>query len=253
MYISLQDPSRVWNLADLVPVTEFYSEEEYPEGRYLFGADGYTITTSDSGTFLSSGQILDRTLAELLNGDIPDIAPLHVTFATPGDYTVLGTQYGDGFEEHDGNDTLWGLGGDDRFFTGAGNDVIRGGQGADEMDGGEGTDIFILNAADFEVPEIDRPFVVENQDTIYRFTSQDIILSDVAFYDSNGDGIISSGRNRQFDFTDGRSLKILSGDDVTVKKIEFDGTAVFDGVEYFVYSRVGSSGTLAALADFPDV
>ncbi len=54
---------------------------------------------------------------------------------------LVGTEYNDTLIGCSGNNTIWGLGGDDYIDGGSGNDVIFGGAGNDVIEGGSGNDI----------------------------------------------------------------------------------------------------------------
>lgn len=77
-------------------------------------------------------------------------------------------------------------------------------------------------------------------DRITGFGMRDLLVTTRALADSNGDGVIGFGGDRTLDLTGGGSIVI---NDRSVSSIEYDGSVVRGGVEYFVYSRVGSAGT----------
>lgn len=77
-------------------------------------------------------------------------------------------------------------------------------------------------------------------DRITNFGTEDLLVTTTALDDADGDGRIDFGGNRLLDFAEGGSARINNG---AVRSLEFDGSVTRDGVEYFVYSRVGSTDT----------
>ncbi len=75
-------------------------------------------------------------------------------------------------------------------------------------------------------------------DRITDFGTDDILITTSAIADNNGDGQIAFSGNRSVELADGTSITINNGD---VRSLEFDGSTIQNGVEYFVYSRVGST------------
>lgn len=74
-------------------------------------------------------------------------------------------------------------------------------------------------------------------DRIASFGMDDLLVTTTAIEDSDGNGRIDFGRNRVLDLSDGTEVQINGG---SVRSLEFDGSVNMGGVEYFVYSRVGS-------------
>lgn len=70
-----------------------------------------------------------------------------------------------------------------------------------------------------------------------RPPADDLFVTSTAIADANGDGRIGFGPNRMLELSDGTSVRINKGE---VRSLEFDGSVTANGVEYFVYSRVGS-------------
>lgn len=77
-------------------------------------------------------------------------------------------------------------------------------------------------------------------DRITGFGSDDRIVTTSAIADSNNDGTIDFGSDRTLDLAGGTTIRINAGG---VRALEFDGSIIRNGVEYFVYSRVGSTST----------
>ena len=77
-------------------------------------------------------------------------------------------------------------------------------------------------------------------DRLLNFGAGDILATTVAFSDRNNDGIIGTGRDRSFDLPGGSRVAIYGDDGTIVTSLEFDGTVAAHGVEYFIYSLVGS-------------
>ncbi|MEG3168437.1 calcium-binding protein [Sphingomonas sp. LB3N6] len=82
-------------------------------------------------------------------------------------------------------------------------------------------------------------------DRIANFGMDDLIITTSAITDGNSDGIIAFGRNRTVDLADGTNILINDGN---VRSLEFDGSTIRNGVEYFVYSLAGSNGAGVAAA-----
>lgn len=133
-----------------------------------------------------------------------------------------------------GEDLLSGRGSGDYLQGGDGSDVLVGGAGSDSMQGDAGRDLFVFRALDG--PGLDR---------IFDFSSADALVTDAKLFDSNNDGVISVGKDKQYALGDGRFVKITNASGVTTTKLEYDGSLTIDGVEFFVYSTLKSAGTLA--------
>ncbi|MCP5762498.1 hypothetical protein NL346_28300, partial [Klebsiella pneumoniae] len=78
-----------------------------------------------------------------------------------------------------------------------GNDWLIGGAGADTMRGGAGADAFFFSIEDNATAR-SRTQVV---DRILDFSRDDVLVTDVALFDSNRDGVIEFGGNRVLDLT----------------------------------------------------
>ena len=126
---------------------------------------------------------------------------------TSGDDVIDGTAGLDFIQGDVGNDVLSGLGGSDalsggagkdKLFGGAGSDWLTGGLGDDQLTGGSGADIFYF-ATDEET----------GKDRITDFDATDILVTDMAIYDSNKDGTIRFGGNRVLDLAGGDSIAIV--------------------------------------------
>ncbi len=121
----------------------------------------------------------------------------------------------------------------------AANEVIIGRDGSDRMAGRGGADVFVF--LDSDGPGRDR---------IADFGSDDVFMSDVKLFDSNGDNIITFGSNLIVDIETSRSVSIFGETGALVRRLEYDGV-YFDettGVEYYIYSRVGSDAGLDTVA-----
>ena len=247
MYVNLTDPTATWFPADLVPVTEPYSEEEFPDGKFTFSGEGYSVDFGDSGTFFHSEEILGKSLGQLLD-TVPDLSLLYVIAQGAGDYVINGSSRHERFYSSVGDDLIRGGAGDDEIFAGReyfdesrpddGDDIMIGGGGADGLHGGTGSDLFVFNNADGAFT-----------DEITAFSSADAVLVQTALADKNGDGIIAFGGNRKCDLSSGGAIRIFTDGDKQVRSLEFDGQVTFEGVSYYVYSLVGSEGTLALVQD----
>jgi Ca2+-binding RTX toxin-like protein len=109
--------------------------------------------------------------------------------------------------------------------------AIEGGLGDQTLNSGMGEQVFFFDTAlglDF------------GNDRITSFGTEDLLVTTTALDDADGDGRIDFGGNRLLDFAEGGSVRINNG---AVRSLEFDGSVTQDGVEYFVYSRVGSTDT----------
>lgn len=248
MILNLTDAAKLWLPIDLVPVTESYSEEQYPDGKFSFSGDGFTLEFSDSNTFFASEEIIDKTIGELL-GTVEYVSPLHIIAYGDQGFQITGSAFDERFYSSAGDDVIRGGAGEDQIFAGLealdqpsrlfdGNDIVHAGDGADLMVAGSGSDAYVFKDADGAFA-----------DRIERFSAQDMILVEVAFFDSNGDGRITYGGNRKFDFDNGGTLVITSAADNPVRALELDGQVIWEGVSYYVYSLVGSTGTMALAQD----
>lgn len=86
-------------------------------------------------------------------------------------------------------------------------------------------------------------------DTVRGFGTNDLFVSTRQLFDSNNDGVIAFGGNKLLDFDPERGVTAFfdeAGRRVT--RLEFDGPTIEGGVEYFVYSRLGSPAGLDDLS-----
>ncbi|MBO9557250.1 MAG: hypothetical protein J7515_01520 [Caulobacter sp.] len=88
-------------------------------------------------------------------------------------------------------------------------------------------------------------------DHITRFGAKDVLVTTTALADPNHDNLILAGPGSIFGFTPpsnspagtvNGSTTITNTAGVAVSTLEFDGVISHDGVDYYVYSLVGSSG-----------
>ncbi|PZU88456.1 MAG: hypothetical protein DI527_17245 [Chelatococcus sp.] len=77
-------------------------------------------------------------------------------------------------------------------------------------------------------------------DAISDFGAKDLLVTTTRIADGNNDGIIGFGADGVLDFAAGSSV-VINGK--AVASLEFDGAVSHGGVDYFVYSRVGSVQT----------
>lgn len=75
-------------------------------------------------------------------------------------------------------------------------------------------------------------------DKIDNFGAGDLLVTTTKISDSNNDGVIDFGSDKTLNLAFGTDVEV-NGKGLT--KLEFDGAVISDGVEYFVYSRVGSA------------
>ncbi len=83
------------------------------------------------------------------------------------------------------------------------------------------------------------------RDAIANFGLKDILVTTSKLYDGNKDGIIQFGAGALLDYRVAKNdslgqAAISDLEGKAVKALEFDGTVSANGVDYFVYSRVGS-------------
>jgi len=93
-------------------------------------------------------------------------------------------------------------------------------------------------------------------DHITRFGAKDILVTTTALADPNHDNLILAGPGSVFDFTapansapgtDNGSVTINNTSGAVVSTLEFDGVVSHDGVDYYIYSLVGSSGGVGSI------
>ena len=165
----------------------------------LQGGDGLDILVGGDGSDKLDGGAGNDVLIGDGQGDLQSVIADTVNAETfrdfldlksPGELESYMAQFEtandgkDTLEGGDGNDLLFGMGGDDILRGGDGNDLLFGGSGNDFLDGGEG------------------------RDTIYAGDGNDIIV-----YDSN-DYLVSGGSGIDFMVSDDSTLsltKLLQG------------------------------------------
>lgn len=118
---------------------------------------------------------------------------------------------------------------DTAIVADGGSDTLRGDRGDNQ------TDIFFYDTAASESLGRDR---------VIDFGESDILVTTTRINDNNDDGIITFGRNRRLDLTDGEGGAVASLGIDGVRSLEFDGQVSSDGVTYYVYSRIGSDAGL---------
>ncbi|MBD8679044.1 hypothetical protein, partial [Sphingomonas sp. CFBP 13720] len=80
-------------------------------------------------------------------------------------------------------------------------------------------------------------------DSIGRFGKRDLVVTTSKLADGNNDGIVT-GVAGKFGLPDDTGSILLKGTTGTaVDSLEFDGSILRDGVTYYVYSLVGTTGT----------
>lgn len=135
-------------------------------------------------------------------------------------------------EGNENNNTLRGT---------AADEVIIGREGSDGMAGLGGSDIFVFLKSDGT-----------GRDRIGDLGFDDVLVTDVKLFDSNGDNVITFGNNVVVDIETGRAVSISAEGGGRVKRLEFDGVYRDEetGTDYYVYSRVGSEAGLDTVAGF---
>lgn len=142
---------------------------------------------------------------------------------------LIGGDSADRFDGKAGDDLIQGLGGDDNLKGGEGSDLLDGGAGDDELDGGAGSDLILFDNR--AATGLDR----------VRFGADDLVVTTVALRDGDENGVIDFGRNRALDLGEGGVARFTSGSGGAIRRLEYDGSFDQGGVQYFVYSRVGSA------------
>jgi hypothetical protein len=82
-------------------------------------------------------------------------------------------------------------------------------------------------------------------DTITNFGVKDLLVTTTQIVDKNGDGKVDFGADKILDLPNGVGKVTI--DNKATSILEFDGSTVHNGVEYFVYSKVGSAAGVADL------
>jgi hypothetical protein len=97
------------------------------------------------------------------------------------------------------------------------------------------------------------------KDTISTFGLSDYLVTTSLIFDSNKDGIVNFGRNGVLDLpgATGRSpsnpldasatgqVTMINTTGQPITRLNFDGSVIHNGIEYFVYSQIGSGATTA--------
>ncbi len=112
--------------------------------------------------------------------------------------------------------------------------AIEGKLGADALNGDVGdakSQVFVFDSA---------LKIALGADTIGNFGANDLLVTTSKIADGNNDGIIDFGANATLDFGPGSSVAI---NDKAVTSLEYDGMLNHSGVDYFVYSRLGTAQT----------
>lgn len=79
-------------------------------------------------------------------------------------------------------------------------------------------------------------------DRINNFGAKDILVTTTKVMDANMNGIVDFGANGVLDESSGGTIAVTG-----LTSLEFDGAVTRDGVDYFVYSKVGSTAGVADL------
>ncbi len=82
-------------------------------------------------------------------------------------------------------------------------------------------------------------------DTITNFGAKDLLVTTTKILDKNGDGKVDFGGDKILDLPNATGKVTIDNKATTI--LEFDGSTVHNGVEYFVYSKVGSAAGVADL------
>jgi hypothetical protein len=87
---------------------------------------------------------------------------------------------------------------------------------------------------------------VEVIEDVQEFGRRDIFVTTTALEDANGDGIITFGGDKRLDVGN-LSLLMFDVNERQITRLEYDGAVARNGVDYFVYSLVGSAAETADL------
>lgn len=139
---------------------------------------------------------------------------------------IMGTDRGEDLKGDDGNETLFGMGGDDKVEGKDGNDALYGGTGSDEVKGGEGDDLIFgidINSNLLGRNEIDKLKGEDGRDTFVLGSA------DGVFY--QGDGISGYALIEDFETKEGDRIRLRgNASDYTLgesPKGVKDGGAIF--------------------------
>lgn len=83
-------------------------------------------------------------------------------------------------------------------------------------------------------------------DVIKNFGGKDVLVTTTKIADGNNDGIITFGSDKILDLSSG-TVRLAGVNGKTINKLEYDGVVTHDGVNYYVYSQVGSAAGTASL------
>jgi Ca2+-binding RTX toxin-like protein len=130
--------------ADLLNGGDGYDSVDYRSATAGVYArlDGVAGASGDAlgDTFISIERIIGSNFNDIFVGS-NDFVTRDFIVAQDGDDTIYGLNGDDVLDGEDGNDTLYGGAGADFLVGGLGNDNIYGGAGADDMRGGDGFDL----------------------------------------------------------------------------------------------------------------
>lgn len=225
----------------------FHFTDEFFAMAAVAGEDGRTtLTDSDGGIdWIDAAAITDAVSLSLRAGAVTMFGDKEAFTITAGSL-IENAVTGDGDDRLSGNrsdNALHGMRGGDTLRGFGGNDMLEGGVGDDLLRGGSGHDVFLFdNRAN------------AGRDRIGHLLADDVVVTTVALDDADGDGRISLGRGGVLDLGQGGAVTIAGEEGAAPRRLEFDGVFNEDGVQYFMYSTVGSNTDLAnagALLDLP--
>jgi Ca2+-binding RTX toxin-like protein len=124
-----------------------------------------------------------------------------------GDDVMYGGNGNDRFNGNNGHDLLYGGAGDDRFDGGAGDDIFYGGLGANRMKGGDGADTFSF------VPTPDLQMVDDFQQGVDIIEVSAVTFDDIEVY--------SRGRGVQVDFGTDHQIYLANTGEITLTSEDF--------------------------------
>jgi Ca2+-binding RTX toxin-like protein len=215
----------------------------------VFVTSGVANDTYILGTNIENGEILSSGVKTLQGNSLDNT--LSASSNNYAGVTLRGMDGNDTLFGKGGNEVLEGGNGNDTLTASAGNDVLNGGSGADLMQGGTGNDTYHVDNMGDQVVE---GIFANGIDTVRASTSSWTLAADVEnlIFTGTGSftGIGSEANNRIEGGTGADSLRGMAGNDVLVGNGGADQLYGGSGADQFVFSNDNGVKNSARVHDF---